>query len=96
MKKFREKTEIFFEHAIGLIIRFRFAVLLFSMVLAAALASNIRNLQFDTSNEGFLHTDDPILTIYNDFREQFGRDDMLLLTIHSENIFSLILAIISL
>ena len=89
MRIFREKTEIFFEQGIGLIIRFRFAVLLFSMVCAVALASNIRNLQFDTSNEGFLRTDDPILTIYNDFREQFGRDDMLLLAIHSDDIFSL-------
>ena len=89
MRKFREKAETLFDQGAGLVIRFRFVVVLLSIVGALMLASNIRNLQFDTSNEGFLRTDDPILTTYNEFREQFGRDDMLLLAIHSDNIFSL-------
>jgi predicted RND superfamily exporter protein len=89
VRKFREKAETLFDQGAGLVIRFRFVVVLLSIVGAVMLASNIRNLQFDTSNEGFLRTDDPILTTYNEFREQFGRDDMLLLAIHSDNIFSL-------
>lgn len=89
MRKFREKAETLFDQGAGLVIRFRFVVVLLSIVGALMLASNIRNLQFDTSNEGFLRSDDPILTTYNEFREQFGRDDMLLLAIHSDNIFSL-------
>ncbi|NNK56283.1 MAG: MMPL family transporter [Desulfofustis sp.] len=89
MRKFREKMETFFDRGAGLVIRFRFAILLLSVILAVLLAVNIRNLQFDTSNEGFLRAGDPILVTYNDFREQFGRDDMLILAIHSDDIFSL-------
>ena len=89
MRRIREMMEAFFDRGAGLVIRFRFAVLLFSLIIAALLAVNIRNLQFDTSNEGFLRSEDPILVTYNDFREQFGRDDMLILAIHSDNIFSL-------
>ena len=88
MRKFREKMETRFDRGVGLIIRFRFVVLLFSLILTVVLAINLRNLQFDTSNEGFLRSDDPILATYNDFREQFGRDDMLILAIHSDDIFS--------
>jgi hydrophobe/amphiphile efflux-3 (HAE3) family protein len=89
MREIREKMETLFDVGAGLIIRFRFAVLLFSLILGLLLAVNIRSLQFDTSNEGFLRSDDPILSTYNDFREQFGRDDMLILAIHSENVFSM-------
>ncbi|MGI9537698.1 MAG: efflux RND transporter permease subunit [Desulfocapsaceae bacterium] len=89
MKSFREKAETFFDYGAALVIRFRFLVLLFSILCTALLASNIKDLQFDTSNEGFLRQDDPILATYNSFREQFGRDDMLLLAIHSDKIFSL-------
>ena len=89
MRKIREKMETLFDRGAGLMIRFRFAVVLFSAILMVLLAVNIRNLQFDTSNEGFLRADDPILATYNDFREQFGRDDMLILAIHSDDIFSI-------
>ena len=88
MRRFREKTETFFEVGADLLIRFRFLVVLLSLGLTILLAANIRYLQFDTSNEGFLRADDPILSTYNDFREQFGRDDMLILAIHSDTIFS--------
>ena len=88
MRRIREKMEMLFDAGAGLIIRFRYLVLLLSVILAVVLAVQIRNLQFDTSNEGFLRSDDPILSTYNDFREQFGRDDMLILAIHSDNIFT--------
>lgn len=89
MRKIREKMETLFDRGAGVMIRFRFAVVLFSAILMVLLSVNMRNLQFDTSNEGFLRADDPILATYNDFREQFGRDDMLILAIHSDDIFSI-------
>ena len=88
MRVSKKRAEQFFEIFIGMIIKFRIPVLLVTVVLTGLLASNIRFLQFDTSNEGFLHENDPILTTYNEFRDQFGRDDMLALAIHSDNIFS--------
>ena len=88
MSSFRHGAETFFESLIGRVIRYRYGVVLIVLIIAGFLATNIRNLQFDTSNEGFLHPDDPIMETYNQFRDLFGRDDMLILAIHSDDIFS--------
>ncbi len=80
--------ELFFAKWINIVIRFRFITLLLIATVTIILGIQIKYLQFDTSNEGFLHDDDPILLTYNDFRDQFGRDDMLVITIESDNIFS--------
>ncbi|MCP5043129.1 MAG: MMPL family transporter, partial [bacterium] len=55
----------------------------------ATLASNIPNLYFDTATESFLHADDPTLLAYNAFRDQFGRDEMVLVTLRPERVFDL-------
>jgi len=54
-----------------------------------ALASQIRFLTIDTSNEGLLHDNDPILINYNTFRDQFGRDDLLVMAVKSKDVFTL-------
>lgn len=84
----KKRAEYFFAALAGVIIKFRFPVLIAVILIAGLLASNIRHLKFDTSNEGFLHEDDPILLTYNNFRDQFGRDDMLVLAIRSDKIFT--------
>jgi len=50
---------------------------------------HLKDFKMDTSTEGFMHDDDPVLITYNNFREQFGRDERIVLAIESENIFSL-------
>jgi predicted RND superfamily exporter protein len=42
----------------------------------------------DTSTEGFMHPDDPVLVTYNKFRAQFGRDERIVLAIKSDDIFT--------
>jgi predicted RND superfamily exporter protein len=42
----------------------------------------------DTSTEGFMHPEDPVLVTYNKFRAQFGRDERIVLAIKSDDIFS--------
>ncbi len=88
MSELRKNAEHFFNRWVGLVIRLRFLVLFAVLAITVLLAVNIRHLQFDTSNEGFLRPDDPILSIYNTFRAQFGRDDMVVLAVHSDDIFS--------
>jgi len=63
-------------------------VLLLLVVLLAFPISHIPQIKMDTSTEGFMHDDDPVLLTYNAFREQFGRDERILLAIKSDNIFS--------
>jgi len=85
----KQKIEQQFASLTLKIIKHRFSVLIGVLLITIALASQITRLTIDTSNEGFLHPNDPILMAYNDFRDQFGRDDMLVLSVRSDNIFSL-------
>jgi predicted RND superfamily exporter protein len=43
----------------------------------------------DNSVEGFLHDDDPTLIRYNEFRDQFGRDDVTIIAIETPDVFDL-------
>ncbi len=58
-------------------------------VLLALPISHLPQIKFDTSNEGFLHEKDPVLLTYNEFRDQFGRDERIMLAIKSDKIFTL-------
>ncbi len=68
---------------------YRHARIIILLVLAtvAALATQLPRLEFDTSTESFLHADDPLRITYNTFREQFGRDDLVLIAIETEEVF---------
>lgn len=66
-----------------------FKILLILAVLLAFPISHVPQIKMDTSTEGFMHDDDPVLLTYNKFREQFGRDERIILAIKDDNIFSL-------
>ncbi len=81
--------ESMFESWTRFLIRFRFPALLLVMILTVILGAQARHLTIDTSNEGLLQPGDEILTTYNSFRDQFGRDDLLVMAIKSNNVFSI-------
>ena len=87
MSEFRKKIEEGFEKFSNLVYDHRLKTLLIMVVVIGALISGVRKSRFDTSTEAFLHTDDPILITYNQFRDQFGRDEIILLAIEGEDIF---------
>ncbi|MDH3885933.1 MAG: efflux RND transporter permease subunit, partial [Desulfobacterales bacterium] len=70
------------------IYRNRIKTIVIMLVLTAAMVSQIPKITIDTSTEGFLHTDDPALVAYNNFRDQFGRDEVIIIAIKSADIFS--------
>jgi len=55
MKNKKKRIESLFETLTEIIIRFRFPVVLIVLALSVALASQVRHLTIDTSNEGLLH-----------------------------------------
>ncbi|MCH9739393.1 MAG: MMPL family transporter [Epsilonproteobacteria bacterium] len=59
------------------------------ILLLAFPISHVPQIKMDTSTEGFMHDDDPVLITYNEFREQFGRDERIGFAIKSDNIFTL-------
>ena len=86
---FKSKIERGF-HYIGLgAIRFRCPILLLSVVVIALAASQLPKLSIATSVESMFTPDDPILTDYQRFRNQFGRDENIVLLISAPDIFSL-------
>jgi len=67
----------------------KFITLLLMILIIGSFLSQIPKLSIDTSSEGFLHENDPILQVYNDFRDQFGRDERIILAIKTPNVFTL-------
>lgn len=86
-KNWRIRIEEKFESFSDVIYENKVKVLLTILVMVLALASNIPNITFDTSTEGFLYKDDPQILAYNDFRNQFGRDEKIIIAIKTKDIF---------
>jgi len=89
MSEFRQKVERGFETFAHQVYRWRWMVLLLTLFVAAGFASQMPKLTSATSNESFLHSDDPILLAYNDFRDQFGRDELIIIAIQPPDVFDL-------
>jgi len=87
MSEIRKKIENRFESFGNLIYENRIKALIIMAVTVVAMASGLSKTRFDTSMEGFLHDDDPVLATYNAFRDQFGRDEMILLALQPPEIF---------
>ena len=85
----KRKVEYKFEHISDFIFDNRIKVILFVLAIVIALASQMKNLTVDTTTEGFLHKTDPLRIQYDKFRDQFGRDEKVLIAIQSENIFTM-------
>ena len=66
-----------------------FKVILFVLALLAAPIAHVPQIKMDTSTEGFMHDEDPVLLTYNAFRAQFGRDERIVLAIKSDKVFTL-------
>ncbi len=88
MKNLRNRIEKWFETYAHVIYRNRIKTIVIMLVLTAAMVTQIPKISIDTSTEGFLRPDDPTLLAYNNFRDQFGRDEVIIIAIKSPNIFS--------
>lgn len=81
--------ELKFEQFAELVIGFRWLMLLFIVSLIVTLGFQLKNIKIDPSTEGFFYETDQSLIDYNAFKDQFGRDEVIILMIQSEHIFSL-------
>ncbi|MEG3619295.1 efflux RND transporter permease subunit [Magnetovibrio sp. PR-2] len=83
----RQRVEDGFEAFGRWITRRAWIVLILSLAVVGGLASNLPKLVMDTATESFLHDDDPALLAYNDFRDQFGRDELVIVAVETGDIF---------
>lgn len=70
-----------------LIVRNRWAAILIPALLTAFFASYLPQLVLDNSTEGFLHKDDPASIRYRVFRDQFDRDDRIIVALAPADVF---------
>ncbi len=59
-------------------------ILVLTLLGVAALAIQLPEIELDTSTEAFLKDDDPVRVTYNAFRDQFGRDERLIIAIEGQ------------
>ncbi len=58
-----------------------------TLVLTGALATQLLNLRQDTTIESFLNPDSLAIAQYNEFREEFGRDEVFIITVEVADVF---------
>jgi predicted RND superfamily exporter protein len=85
----RDHIESGFERWGRLLVRHRWLAIASTLALTLALASQLPRLAMDNTVEGFLHDDDLTLIRYNEFRDQFGRDDVTIVAIEASDVFDL-------
>ncbi len=88
MAGMRSRIEKCFEDFTHIIYRNPIKTILFMLLISAALTSQIPNIVIDTSMEGFLHENDPAMLEYNAFRDQFGRDEVVIIALKPAEIFN--------
>jgi len=84
----RERMDSGFEKLGRLLFRNPLKALVFVLVIVTILGSQVTKLRMDTSFEALLHESDPIRLEYDAFRDQFGRDELIVVAIGSENVFA--------
>ena len=79
--KTEKKFEVFSDWLYDNSTKTIFIVLLF----VGAIGTQLPALKMDTSTEGFLHKSDPMRIEYDLFRNQFGRDEQLIIAVKTNN-----------
>ena len=85
----RTKTELKIELFSDWLFENAKKTILIIFLLVVALGSQLPSLKIDTTTEGFLHKTDPMRVEYDIFRDQFGRDEKLMIAVKTGNIFDL-------
>ena len=89
MGDLRYRIEKGFSRFTHRIYRNRIKTIIIMLLFTAAIISQIPKITVDTSMEGFLHEDDPAMLAYNAFRDQFGRDEVVIVALKPTNVFNL-------
>ncbi len=83
----REIGEGYFKSFAEFLLRVRWVIVLGALVVLLASHHESRNLTTNTSFEGMLHPDNPVRLEYNDFRDEFGQDRIVTISIRPDKVF---------
>jgi len=80
----RQRVEAGFAAWGHTVARGRWIVIVTMLAVTAGLGTQLRHVRFDTSNESLFKKHDPTRVTYDHFREQFGREDLVLIAVESD------------
>ncbi|MEN8256236.1 MAG: MMPL family transporter [Thermodesulfobacteriota bacterium] len=89
MTDIRDRMESWFGSFGRLLFKRAWWFLFLSVLATGAMVSQLPTIRMDTSAEGLLHKEDPALKTYQDFRQQFGRDETVIIGLRPDTIFDL-------
>ena len=89
MSDIRNRIELAFENFTRNIYRHRIKYLIGMLAIITLMCSSVFRLTVDTATESMLHKSDPSLLAYNDYREQFGRTDIITVLVEAPDIFDI-------
>jgi len=69
------------------VVRRRWWVIAACLALSGVLMSRLDEFRVDNSDEAFLHADDPERMRYDRFKEQFDREDRVMVLLHADDVF---------
>ncbi len=82
------RVEAAFERWGYLVYRHRWRALIVSVLATGWLVSFLPRIELDNSTESFLLKDDPAVVVYNALRDQFGRDDRVVIAVEAPDLFA--------
>ena len=83
----RQKIDDLFKGLAGKIYDRPWLFIIMALVMFGVIATQLSKLRIDTSNESFFHKNDPILLAYEDFQDQFGWDETIVIALEPSEIF---------
>lgn len=89
MSTIRNNIGLWFETQTRWIYQNSIKTLIIMAVFIATFVIHLPEMTIDTSTESFLHDDDPIVAAYNEFRDQFGRDEMIVIAVNPPDVFDI-------
>ena len=87
--RIHDRIEAAFEAWGHFVVRHRLAVAGICLLATFAFGAFLPRLVVDNSTESFLRPGDPSRKLYDEFREQFGQDEKVLVAIHPPEVFEL-------
>lgn len=88
MTAYREKLKSAFEGLARRLYRHPYISLAIIALVTAGLLAQIPRMRSDMSTESFLAENDPARVAFDDFRRQFGRDELVLILLEPKEVFS--------
>ncbi|MCI5210576.1 MAG: hypothetical protein D3910_17700, partial [Candidatus Electrothrix sp. ATG2] len=81
MKSIYKQCETLFRDFTAFVYDRKYAALILMLLLTAGLASQLGKITIDTRDESLFYETDPALLAYNDFKEQFGQDEIFIVAL---------------